>query len=371
MVWRLENGQRCLTTTVKPSDNSRRGTDRYDCTVNRQRDVPRDRDARQKYIDAAGLIGPTMPFESLLYLGSGLAALGFAIGTLFFLAWALIGRHGDPRRRRLRLALSSAALLVASVLSAVSMFHLVLLPSTMRVIRPDFQAPYEWCSNVLSAAVPIILYASAVLLIRAINQNLGTRKHAVLMPLGCLLLTLPIYAAGYMLIYHIQVPAFDRYVLIESRDWKTHVGDPAPDISVVMLDGSTKRLSDFRGKLVLLNFFATWCGPCNYELPHLEELWNVLKANDRVTMLVISREETTETVAAFISKHGFTFPVALDPSAAAFSQFAKEGIPRTYLIGRDGTILFQTLGFGDGMPVYQRELATLRQTIDRELAFNP
>ena len=174
-----------------------------------------------------------------------------------------------------------------------------------------------------------------------------------------------------MLIYHVQVPAFDRYLLIDSRDWKTHVGDPAPDISVVMLDGSKKRLSDFRGKLVLLNFFATWCGPCNDEFPHLQELWNDLKANDRFTMLVVSREETKDTVAAFIATRGFTFPVALDPSAAAFSQFAKESIPRTYLIGRDGTILFQTLGFADDMPLYQRELATLRRRIDKELASNP
>ncbi len=88
-------------------------------------------------------------------------------------------------------------------------------------------------------------------------------------------------------------------------------------------------------------------------------------------MLVVSRDETEDTVAEFISKHRFTFPVALDPSAVAFSQFAKESIPRTYLIGRDGTILFQTLGFSDDMPLYQRELATLRQTIDKELASNP
>jgi peroxiredoxin len=309
-----------------------------------------------------------MPFESLLYLGSGVAAVGFAMGTLLFLAWALIGRRGDSRRRRLRFALSSALLLLASVLSAVSLYHFVLLPSSMQVIRPDFQAPYQWWSQVLSAAVPIVLYVSAVLAIRAMNKRQGTRKRALLVSLGCLLLTLPMCVADYMLIYHVQVPAFERYVSIESRDWKTHVGDLAPDISVVMLDGSKKRLADFRGKVVLLNFFATWCGPCNLELPHLQELWNTLKASDRFTMLVVSRDETKDTVAAYVSQHGFTFPVALDPAAAAFTEFAKAGIPRTYLIGPDGTILFQSLGFGEGVPVYQREMATLQQTIDRELA---
>jgi peroxiredoxin len=310
-----------------------------------------------------------MPFKSLLYVGSISAALGFAMGALLYLAWAFIGGRGDPRRRRLRFALSHAALFVASVLSALSIYHLVLLPSEMDA-KPDFRAPYEWCSKVLSAAVPIVLYASAILAARAVKQAPGSKRRALLMSVGCLLLTLPMCAADYVLIYHVQVPAFVRYKWIESGVWRTHIGDPAPDISVVMLDGSTKRLSNFRGKLVLLNFFATWCGPCNVELPHLQELWDALKASDRFTMLVVSRDETKDTVAAFISERGFSFPVALDPNAAAFSQFANEGIPRTYLIGRDGAILFQTLGFGDGVPVYQRELATLRQTIDRELASN-
>jgi peroxiredoxin len=310
-------------------------------------------------------------FEWFLYLGSGIAHLGFAIGTLVFLVWALIGRRGDPRRRRLRIALSSAALCVAALLAALSAIQLVLVPSTMQTISPGFQRPYAAWSVVFSTAVPLVLYAAAALVIRAIWQAQGTRRRAWLMALGCLLAVLPTYAAGYALIYAVQVPAYDRYVLIENRDWQTHVGDAAPDIAVVMLDGSEKRLSDFRGKFVVLNFFATWCGPCNYELPHLQELWNELQANDRTTMLVVSREESEETVAAFVSEHGFTFPVALDPNRAAFSQFADNSIPRTYLIGPDGTILFQTLGFSDDTPVYQRELATLRQTIDSGLASNP
>lgn len=308
-----------------------------------------------------------MPLKSLLYVVFTIAAFGFAVAALFFLAWSLVGERGDPRRRRFRIALSSATLSVTSVLSAVSVYFLVLLPSTMRVTRPEFRAPYEWFSQALSAVVPITLYISAVLIFRTMQRAPGNRTSGLLISLGSLVLSLSSYASGYMLIYRVQVPAFDRYVLIESREWTTHIGDSAPDISVVMLDGTGKRLSDFRGKLVLLNFFATWCGPCNLELPHLQTLWNDLHANDGIAMLVINREEPKDIVAAFVSKHGLTFPVALDPSATAFHQFANESIPRTYLIGRDGTILFQTLGFGDS-PLYKRELDTLRRTIDRELA---
>jgi peroxiredoxin len=258
-------------------------------------------------------------------------------------------------------------MLAASALSAVSMRYLGLLPSTMGVIRPDFEVPYRWCSTALVAAVPIVLYTSAVLLIWGLNQLAASRNRMLLASLGAFLLALPTYAASYALIYGVQAPRFERYMMIEGREWQTHVGDPAPDVSFTTLDGSTKRLSDFRGKLVILNFFATWCGPCNRELPHLDELWSGVKDNDGIVMFVISRKESPEIVTPFIAEHGFTFPVALDPEAAAFSQFAKEGIPRTYLIARDGTILFQTRGFAD-VPVYQRELATLRQIIHQELS---
>ena len=189
-----------------------------------------------------------MPFESILYLGSGIAALGFAIGAFVFLAWAFLGRRGDPRRRRLRFVLSSATLFVASVLAAFSMFHLVLLPGSMQLITPDFRPPYDWCSRVLTAAVFILLYASAVFLVGAVYQRLGTRRRVLLTSLGCLLLTLAVCAADYALIYHVQVPAYDRYVLIEHRDWKTHVGERAPGITVVMLDGSKKPLSIFAAR---------------------------------------------------------------------------------------------------------------------------
>lgn len=303
-----------------------------------------------------------------VFWGLAIAALGFAAGALVWLVWALMGGRGERRIRRLRLAASSAVLCVTSVASSVSLYYLLFPRIFMVIGEPSFHVPYAPVSDVLWVIVLALFFTSAILLIRTIWLSGASRRRSLPMALAGLLVAMLAYSACYALINSVQVPAYERFAMIENRDWKTHVGDPAPDISVAMLDGSTKRLSELRGKLVVVNFFATWCGPCNYELPHLQALWGDLKENDEVTMLVIDREEDAGTVTAFLAEHQFTFPVALDPEATAFKAFADEGIPRTYLIGRDGTILFQTCGFSDETPIYARELATLRQTIDSELA---
>lgn len=147
------------------------------------------------------------------------------------------------------------------------------------------------------------------------------------------------------------------------------VGDSAPDVSLTRLDETDVRLSELRGKVVCLNFFATWCGPCRGELPHLQEMWEELHDNEDFTMLIVSREESQETVTSFKSEQRFTFPMACDPDRSAFNQFATEGIPRTYLISRDGTILYQSTGYFEGL--YEQELARLKHLVDQQLKTLP
>lgn len=84
-------------------------------------------------------------------------------------------------------------------------------------------------------------------------------------------------------------------------------------------------------------------------------------------MLIIGREETVESVAAFKTKNGFTLPMAADPEATAFHEFANESIPRTYVISPEGRILFQTIGFAAGNEFSERELVDLRRTIQEAL----
>ena len=125
----------------------------------------------------------------------------------------------------------------------------------------------------------------------------------------------------------------------------TSVGQVAPDFSATTLTGEPISLARLRGKVVLLSFFATWCGPCKTELPHIEkDLWQAMRA-DGLQVLGVDREEKAGLVAPFVSKMSLTFPVVADADRSIYARYAKAYIPRLYLIGRDGRIAFQTTGF--------------------------
>lgn len=123
------------------------------------------------------------------------------------------------------------------------------------------------------------------------------------------------------------------------------VGDSAPPFELATLDGSTFDLEEHRGRVVLVNFFATWCPPCREELPHLErEVWKRFD-NERFALIAVGREETDDILQPFVDQHGFTFPVAGDPDRSVYSKYASRYIPRNVVIGPDGTVLFESQGF--------------------------
>jgi peroxiredoxin len=125
-------------------------------------------------------------------------------------------------------------------------------------------------------------------------------------------------------------------------------------------DGNRLAVDDLRGKVVLVNFFATWCGPCRLELPHVEQLWQDHR-DEGLAVIVIGREESEQSVAAFRSEQGYTFPMAPDPERSVYSQFATELIPRTYLISPAGKICYAASGFDE------ESLSQLRSEVDRQL----
>ena len=132
----------------------------------------------------------------------------------------------------------------------------------------------------------------------------------------------------------------------ELRGYIVQVGDTAPDFSMVLATtGDTVKLSQLRGKLVMLQFTASWCGVCREEMPHIEtEIWKKHKDNPNFALLGIDRDEPAETVLNFIKTTGVTYPIGLDPNADIFGLYADKdaGITRNVIIDKDGKILMLT-----------------------------
>ena len=147
----------------------------------------------------------------------------------------------------------------------------------------------------------------------------------------------------------------------EKQSTLTKVGDFAPDFTVKTTDGKDFKLSAHKGKPVLLNFFATWCGPCLAELPHVEkEIWQ--KYKDRgLVVVVVGREHEIPEVAEFQKKHKYSFVMAADPKREAYKKYATLYIPRTYLLNNEGKIVFQSVGFQEA------EFKTLLAAIETEI----
>jgi thiol-disulfide isomerase/thioredoxin len=125
----------------------------------------------------------------------------------------------------------------------------------------------------------------------------------------------------------------------------TKVGDASPIRSVRTVDGKNIQLTN---QVVVLNFFATWCGPCMSEMPHLQkELWDAFKAKGLV-VVAVGREHSQDEVEEFRRKKGYTFLFAADPKREYFGKFATQSIPRCVVIGKDGKIKYQSVGFGEG-----------------------
>ncbi len=121
---------------------------------------------------------------------------------------------------------------------------------------------------------------------------------------------------------------------------------PAPALSLNGADGRPLRLEDFRGRVVLLNFWATWCVPCRQEMPAMERLYRKY-SEQGLAVVAVNFRESEAKIQAFVNELPLTVPVGMDPEGAAAQAFGVRGLPVTYLLARDGRILWKALGSRD------------------------
>ena len=151
----------------------------------------------------------------------------------------------------------------------------------------------------------------------------------------------------------------------DSVGYIVRLGETAPDFEMELTDGQKVKLSSLRGKVVMLQFTASWCGVCRKEMPFIEkDIWLKHKDNKDFALFGIDRDEPLETVKAFAEKTGVTYPLALDPGADIFAKYAdrKAGITRNVLIDKNGKIVMLTRLYNE------EEFASLCKKIDEMLA---
>lgn len=150
----------------------------------------------------------------------------------------------------------------------------------------------------------------------------------------------------------------------DSTGYIVRVGETAPDFTITLTDGKQVSLSSLRGKVVMLQFTASWCGVCRKEMPFIEkDIWLKHKDNADFALIGIDRDEPLDKVLAFAKSTGVTYPLGLDPGADIFAKYAlrESGITRNVLIDKEGKIVKLTRLYNE------EEFASLVQMIDEML----
>ncbi len=160
-----------------------------------------------------------------------------------------------------------------------------------------------------------------------------------------------LYVLGLALLFIVATAAYEHLgknyateeVNTEENEEVEEDANLAPDFTVYDLEGNDVDLSDFRGKPVVLNFWASWCGPCKGEMPDFQKIYEEYK--DEVVFMMVNltdgSQETVETASAFIESTGYTFPVYYDNDLEAAYAYVVNSVPRTYFITADGQLVAQ------------------------------
>ena len=160
----------------------------------------------------------------------------------------------------------------------------------------------------------------------------------------------------YIVMFVMLVVAF----CVQAQELKK--GEAMPKFELTSSVYGDIKPADLKGKVVLINLFATWCGPCQTELAEVQEtLWPKYKDNQDFVLLVIGREHTDEQLDKYNERKQFTFPLYPDPKREVFSLFAEKYIPRAYLFDKEGKLIYSSVGYTE------EEFQILMTTIESAL----
>ncbi len=120
-------------------------------------------------------------------------------------------------------------------------------------------------------------------------------------------------------------------------------GTEIVDFELQELSGASRRLSDFNGRVVFLNFWATWCGPCRMEMPSMQRLYERLKRKG-LEIVAVNLQEDRGSVQRFVDELGLNFPVLLDTTGRVGATYGARSIPTTYIVDREGFVIAGTIG---------------------------
>jgi len=138
---------------------------------------------------------------------------------------------------------------------------------------------------------------------------------------------------------------------------------PAPDFLLPDLRGQVVRLSQLKGKVVMLNVWTTWCPPCRKEMPTMEALYRRLQGGDFVMLAASQDVDGQSTVLPYLQEGGFTFPVLLDARGEVGKKYGVTGYPETFIIDRQGNVVYHHIGYNDwAQPAVE---AALRRLIEQ------
>lgn len=159
----------------------------------------------------------------------------------------------------------------------------------------------------------------------------GWRPRDIIIAVVLFVLIIAIAIGGFFYYEHNKKPP-----LVE--------GDEAPDFTLPTLDGGEVTLSDYRGKVVLLNIWATWCEPCREEMPYMENQYKNLEGQDFEILAISQDRRGSEDVQPFVDEFGLTFPILLDPDKDVGELYQTSKFPESFIIDQDGIIVSHVVG---------------------------